>query len=560
MRTYISSVLFFAIVLLSVILNFYKLGDIPSGLNQDESAIGYNAYAILKTGKDEHSVTMPLYFKSFNDYKLPGYIYMTSISEKLFGLTPFAVRLPSALFGTLTVVAFFFLVKILSKNTSLSLVSALLLTINPWHIFFSRVAFEVNVAIAFLVFGALFFILALQKKNNIVLYSLSILSFGVSLYTYNVTRIFAPILLGTLVGLHYKTFITQSKIRVAGLAILFVAMILPFALTLFSHSGLSNQQNVLITGGYAKADMVEFRSYLAGLPHIITSFLFNSYMLLLWQYGKNVITSFSTLFFFSSAGNGGDVGVGNVGMFYPIEFITIILGIIFFFKEKTKAGLFFALWGIFLFLLVSISAIVPVGTRNYPVSIAMVFFSAYGLYTSFGYIKAKFAKFFIPSVALVAIVFAYSFMFFQFSYYARFPIAYAKTWRSEDKDLAIYLKNADTRYNHIVIDKDANFTYTSLIFYQEYPPVQYQKDVVYQPDSLFTGVEKVGKYEFRKIDWEKDIKLPNTLFVIEKNSYPPTVTHLKTFAYPTKPIVVSLENKIYQYPVTETAYEVVSNE
>src|SRR3989344_5210772 len=94
-----------AIIILAAILSLYKLGEVPSGLYQDETAIGYNAYSLLETGKDEHGVSYPLYFKSFGDYKLPVYIYLTAFSVKTFGLTGFAVRLPSAVFGILSVAA-----------------------------------------------------------------------------------------------------------------------------------------------------------------------------------------------------------------------------------------------------------------------------------------------------------------------------------------------------------------------------------------------------------------------------------------------------------------------
>ena len=52
--------------ILAIFLRFTQLGQIPLGLNKDETAIGYNAYSILKTGRDEYGNYMPLYFKSFN--------------------------------------------------------------------------------------------------------------------------------------------------------------------------------------------------------------------------------------------------------------------------------------------------------------------------------------------------------------------------------------------------------------------------------------------------------------------------------------------------------------
>ena len=40
------------ILLLAAFLRFYKLGQVPSGFVNDEAAFGYNAYSILKTGRD----------------------------------------------------------------------------------------------------------------------------------------------------------------------------------------------------------------------------------------------------------------------------------------------------------------------------------------------------------------------------------------------------------------------------------------------------------------------------------------------------------------------------
>ena len=99
------------IITLAAFLRFYKLGTNPPGLYWDEAVMGYDAYSILKTGKDHHGVTLPLFFESFGDWKLPGYHYLLIPSISIFGLNEFAVRFPSALLGTLTVFLTYFLTK-----------------------------------------------------------------------------------------------------------------------------------------------------------------------------------------------------------------------------------------------------------------------------------------------------------------------------------------------------------------------------------------------------------------------------------------------------------------
>src|SRR5512141_1077338 len=91
------------ILMVAVFLRFYQLGSIPASPDWDEAALGYNAYSILKTGRDEYGKFLPLVFRSFDDYKPPLYIYLTVPMVALFGLNVFAVRLSSVLLGTLTV-------------------------------------------------------------------------------------------------------------------------------------------------------------------------------------------------------------------------------------------------------------------------------------------------------------------------------------------------------------------------------------------------------------------------------------------------------------------------
>ena len=65
----------------------------------DEAALGYNAYSILETGRDEYGQILPIIFKSFGDYKPGFYVYLTLPFIKVFGLNELSVRLPSIILG-----------------------------------------------------------------------------------------------------------------------------------------------------------------------------------------------------------------------------------------------------------------------------------------------------------------------------------------------------------------------------------------------------------------------------------------------------------------------------
>jgi len=75
------------------------LGSTPSGLSVDEAAIGYNAYSILETGKDEYGQSFPVLIKSFGDYKAPVYTYLLVPVYKLWGMNVFTTRSISAAAG-----------------------------------------------------------------------------------------------------------------------------------------------------------------------------------------------------------------------------------------------------------------------------------------------------------------------------------------------------------------------------------------------------------------------------------------------------------------------------
>ena len=149
-------ILLAVIVLLAGIVRFYKIDQIPVSLYWDEVSIAYNAYSIAETGRDEYGKTLTLLFKAFDDYKTPGYVYLTAVAVKLFGLNEFSTRFFSAFLGTLTILStFLFIREFIRRKLSevepdyLALLAALLVAITPVHIQFSRAGFEANAGLFF---------------------------------------------------------------------------------------------------------------------------------------------------------------------------------------------------------------------------------------------------------------------------------------------------------------------------------------------------------------------------------------------------------------------------
>src|SRR3990167_10194170 len=109
------------IFLLALFLRTYRLSTFPFGFHADEVRVGWNSYSILKTGLDDRGNLLALYYNTFGDYRPTGIFYFTIPSILIFGLTEFAVRFPSALFGALTIFPIYFLTKELINKKYLSL-------------------------------------------------------------------------------------------------------------------------------------------------------------------------------------------------------------------------------------------------------------------------------------------------------------------------------------------------------------------------------------------------------------------------------------------------------
>src|SRR5438105_332729 len=113
-------IIFLSIIILASVLRLWNLNNFPTGFNADEAAIGYNAYSLLQTGKDEYGAPWPLQFKSFGDFKPGLYFYFVIPFVKVLGLNEWAVRLPSALLGIGLVILIYFLAKELFTSTRVS--------------------------------------------------------------------------------------------------------------------------------------------------------------------------------------------------------------------------------------------------------------------------------------------------------------------------------------------------------------------------------------------------------------------------------------------------------
>lgn len=189
-----------AILILAFVIRALNIQNNPPGFFADEASNGYNAYSILKTGKDEWDVSYPLLFKAFGEYKNPVFIYSSLPFIALFGLNEFSVRFTSVFYGILAIFALYFLAKEMF-NKRVALLSSFFLAISPWHIHFSRIGFQLISSVFWVILSLYLFVKSLKNFN---FYPLVVISLMIAFFTYNTPKIYLAPLVLVFFAVNYK--------------------------------------------------------------------------------------------------------------------------------------------------------------------------------------------------------------------------------------------------------------------------------------------------------------------------------------------------------------------
>lgn len=481
------------IILLAFFLRFFMLGKNPPSLYWDEASLGYNAYSILKTGRDEFGEKFPLdKFIAFGDYKPVGYIYAVVPSIALFGLNEFAIRFPSALSGVLMVLLTYYLVKELFNKEKLALISAFLLAVSPWSLHLSRVAFEANFAAFLNLLSVYFFIKGAKEKGYYLLFSM--ICFAGTFYTFNSNRVLMPLLFLVLSLVYIKDLWKKKQWLVGSLIVIFIILLplVPYLkskesrlrfheVNIFSNLDVVIQANqrIAASGGTRLAKLAYHRFF----GHA-SNFL------------KHYFDHFSGEFLFISGDVNPRLSVRNVGELYLIELPFFLIGLYLLLTNlKKKPYLLILLW----FLLAPIPAATA---RETPHALRIVsilptpqIISALGILFIFNYFR-KF-KYFSLFLITYSLFFVLSFSYYLYSYYFVFPKLYADQWLDGYKQAIEYINKNKNKYDKIYITNHYSRPYIYLLFFQNYSPAKYNELVDRERDWYGNwSVKSFDKYIF----------------------------------------------------------------
>ena len=465
-----------------LVSRFYEIGQNPVSLYWDEASIGYNAFAILETGRDEWGEFLPIHFKAFGEYKLPVYIYSVAISESLFGLTTFAVRLPALLFSFGSLLLLYAISIQLTKSHRVGFFSSFLFIITPWFFLFSRTGYEVSAGLFFFLLGLYFFFL--YKKSLYFLIS-AVACFLLALYSYNSFRILIP-LIGVLLGFYmlvqsYEEIKRGWKIVVFGL-ILFLVGCLPIVNLYTSDGGLKRFSDV---GIYHNGDS---KTQAVGV------------------FVSHYLSHFSPQYLFLSGDENLRSHTGSAGEFFWIQSIFMCVGFVImcwrllYLRDRNRFSCAFFLLG--LLVIAPIPAALtresPHALRSVLLLVPLTILSAIGIVSISE--KVRFRNFFLGFV-----VFAFSFLFciYYYKFITEYPTLSATSWQYEYNVLFSEYGLNFHSYDTVIVSEKYAQPYIFYLFTNRVSPKLFQEERVLNSEPRFqtSAIKQVGNVSFSDIEY-----------------------------------------------------------
>lgn len=520
--------------------------------------MGYQAYSILKTGKDYSGQRWPLSFHSIADWRTPLFLYSTAPFVAVFGLNEWGVRLPAAIFGILTLPVFFLLVRKLFKKDEIALLGTFFLSISIWHLQYSRASFEVTQMLFLLIGGIYLFLKGMEKWPYLLLADLFL---ALSPYSYNTAKLFLPVLVVILIFCFSREIkkIAWKKLVLVGMV--FVLFCLPIVADIFLGKG-SNRFSILSIftdpttvpqiGFDRQVDMrVSLGKEVVGMRPSLSARIFHN-KFLSWGTAllQNYFRVFSTDFLFIR----GDINFrhsiqGGFGQFYWSDIILLILG--FFFLLRYKDSKIKELIFVWLFLAPLPSSLTREGGTHATRLILMLppclILTSLGSYYLFEKLRNSGIKKYLIGVMFLVIVGQFS--LYLHRYYVHYPLESENWWHYGFKELADYVKGNEYKYDYVIwSDRDEPPLIFSAFWLKINPQIFQEEKLIWTQisDAIWANYLPKTKYYYGHVSEERitangfvGTLKPNILYLLPKKEI------AKDFRYEPVPNSIKLLKTVY---------------
>lgn len=515
------------IIVLASLLRIIGLDKVPPSLNWDEVSMGYSAFSILKTGRDEWGELMPLLFRSFGEWKSPVYIYLIVPFIKVFGLNAWGVRLPAAIAGILAVYLTYLLGKKLYSD-KVGLWAAFFLAVSPWHLMLSRPGYEASVALMLLLLGIYTLLLAIDSRT-FKYWIISGVAFGLGPHTYNSAKVVVPLIVILLVWQLRKRIIFRG-LAVFGLVLLLFAT--PLLIGLVSGKSQERYKQVgITTDAELTTNFYEYRKTFPA-PAFLNRLIFSKYSYFVVKGVENWVSYFSPTFLLTEGGPRPQHNIPYRGVLYFSEIILIFYGLS---SLKKYSGIARSLP----FILISLGFIPAALTKDaFHVLRSIMTLPGWQLLAGLGIVNLQNTRFkylrFVYWLLIIEVV------IFVMTYFLWYPKAFAKDWQYGYSEAVKYAEAHKDKYNNIIFTKWYGEPQLFLAFYGKLDPSIYQQENIklkrYEELGLpwldQLDVYKIGKYSFQSVDWKGPGDNKNTLYVGKSDDFWVDTVYAKQIKFP----------------------------
>lgn len=534
----IPSFIFILILLLAIFFRFYKLFSVPSHPTLDEVSIGYNAFSILQTGKDEFGNKFPILLRAYDDYRPALYVYLVIPFVGLNGLSVESVRLPSVILSILSVVAMYFLAKeFLPKNFKSRNIGALfvmfLCAVSPWSIYISRLGHEANAGSAFFIFGLLFFMRFVQGSKFLTYKNfqlpLSSIFFALSFSSYQSEKIFIPLFVFLLFILYRKLLMSEKKVFFLSL-LLGIFISLPVfassfdtdALIRFSGTNVFTSEHPVLTESTRRIQLNN------GNEDVFQKIFDNRRVGVVLVSMQGLLSHFNPVWLLANVG-GENFKAPDFGLLSFPEAVLIFFGFIYLIKTNAVSGkikIVFLGWLLFSILPAAITTDYPHAMRSMTVLFLPQIIAGFGLLFLLQQVKNRNLL-----LSCVIFIFGVNTLWFFHSYFTNFKIEESYRFQHGVLDALVFAKENESEFESIVVSTQGvlRASYMYYLFNEKYDPFAYQASGQNE-NGRFDTERKLGKYIF--IDPSKKEVTGSPLLIIPASSQPKdNYQILKTIMY-----------------------------
>lgn len=516
-------VLLLAFLFLALFLRIGYLSFAPPGFTADEAAFGYNAFSILKTGRDEYGNFMPLFFRAFGDYRPPAYVYLSIPFVGLLGLNEFSTRLLSLIVSLLSIILIYKLAFLIFRKEKVAILASFFLAISPWHILLSRMAVMSSLSGFFITLGVFSF-LAWLEKNRIFFLSLSFLSFVAAIYSYHNARLTIPLLFLSFLILFFREIKQKRKLVLINFLLVFICL-LPLVLVF-----LKSPEKMLRRGIYQSfLQRGDIEARLQDDRHqdnpqqapLLTKFFHPRPVYILKEFFRRYLQHFEPNYLFLKGDPHERFQIPGSGIINLALAPPLFYGVLHLLKKKEKKAKVLLAWLLISPLVASQGINTPNSLHTFDSVVPYQLIIALGFFLLLQVWRQQKLSHRLILGLLFLLLFFFDFYNFALGYFYKVPYdhEYAHFWDYGMKPVVEKVEKLEPAYEKIVFI--GRVYHEFLLFYKQYNPRVYQQEVaVSLPDeSGFEHVVKFSKYEFTR-NWsttEKDFK---TLYIADYREVP----------------------------------------